>query len=95
MRIIYFIVLAVLGCRLVTGRWPWDFLRGSSTRSRALFRARKMLGVRSGASRQEIAEAHKRLLALVHPDRGGTNSQVYEANAARDLLFDELPDGRG
>jgi hypothetical protein len=29
---------------------------------------------------------------MVHPDKGGTNSQVHEANAARDLLLDELPD---
>jgi len=28
---------------------------------------------------------------MVHPDRGGTNEQVHEANAARDLLLDELP----
>ena len=29
---------------------------------------------------------------MVHPDRGGTNEQVHEANAARDLLLDELPE---
>jgi hypothetical protein len=29
---------------------------------------------------------------MVHPDRGGTNDKVHEANAARDLLLDELPD---
>ena len=34
---------------------------------------------------------HKRLIAMVHPDRGGTDGQVHEANAARDLLLDELP----
>ena len=33
----------------------------------------------------------KRLIAMVHPDRGGTDGQVHEANAARDLLLDELP----
>jgi len=32
------------------------------------------------------------LIAMVHPDRGGTNGQVHEANAARDLLLDDLPD---
>jgi len=29
---------------------------------------------------------------MVHPDRGGSNEQVHEANAARDLLFDDMPD---
>jgi DnaJ homolog subfamily C member 19 len=93
MRIVWFLLLAVVGCRIVTGRWPWQFLKTRSTRSQAVFRARKLLGVRGEASRQEIVEAHKRLLAMVHPDRGGTNGQVHEANAARDLLIDELPDG--
>ena len=93
MRIVYFLVLASLGCRMLTGRWPWDFLRPPPTRKQALLRARKLLGLRAEASRQEIIDAHKRLLAMVHPDRGGTNAQVHEANAARDLLFDELPNG--
>ena len=92
MRFVYFLVLAVVGFRLVTGRWPWALLRRPSSRSQALFRARKLLGVRTGATRQEIGEAHRRLVALVHPDRGGTNDQVHEANAARDLLIAELPD---
>lgn len=92
-RIIYFLAIAAIGFRLVTGRWPWHYLRQAPTRKQALFRARKLLGVRADASRQEIVEAHRRLVALVHPDRGGTNAQVHEATAARDILIDELPDG--
>jgi len=91
-RLLLFAVIAVLGCKLLTGRWPWDFLRGPSTRSQALSRARKLLAVRQGASRDEIIDGHRRLVAVVHPDRGGTNDQVHEANAARDLLLDDLPD---
>lgn len=93
MKIVWFAVLATLACRVILGRWPWDYLRPAPTRSQALFRARKLLGVRSGASREEIVDAHRRLVALVHPDRGGTNAQVHEANDARDLLIAELPDG--
>jgi DnaJ homolog subfamily C member 19 len=89
-RLLIIAALAVIGWKLVTGRWPWQ--PKSSTRQQAVFRARKLLGVRAGARRMEIIEAHKRLLAMVHPDRGGTNEQVHEANAARDLLLDELPD---
>jgi hypothetical protein len=89
-KLIFFAVIAVIGWKMVTGRWPWQ--PAISTRQQALFRARKLLGVRSDARRPEIIEAHKRLLAMVHPDRGGTNDQVHEANAARDLLLDELPE---
>ena len=93
MRILWLLALACLACKLVTRRWPWDFLRPAPKRSQAALRARKLLGVRQSASRQEIIEAHRNLIAIVHPDRGGTNDQVHEANAARDLLIDELPEG--
>jgi hypothetical protein len=81
-------------CRWALGKWPWDYLRRNPTRSQAVFRARRLLAVREGASRDEIIEAHRRLIGVVHPDRGGTGDQVHEANAARDVLLDELPDGR-
>ena len=89
MRILFFAALGVLAWRLVTGRWPWE--RKIATRAQAVFRARKLLGVSAAASREEILTAHKRLVTMVHPDRGGSNGQVHEANAARDLLIDELP----
>ena len=87
-----FLVLAgavLLFFRWITGRWPWQ--PKVSTRNQAIFRARRLLGVEAGARREDIVAAHKRLVAMVHPDRGGTNQQVHEANAARDLLLDELP----
>ena len=75
--------------RWIVGRWPWQ--ARVSTRSQAIFRARRLLGVEANARRDEIVAAHKRLVAMVHPDKGGSNDQVHEANAARDLLLDELP----
>lgn len=90
-RLLLLAGLIALGVKAFTGRWPWDFLRAAPTRSQAVDRARKLLAVRAGASRGEILEAHRRLVAAVHPDRGGTNEQVHEANAARDLLLAELP----
>jgi hypothetical protein len=79
-----------IACRGVLGKWPWEFMSAKPTRDQAVFNARKLLSVGDGASRNDIVEAHRRLIALVHPDRGGTNSQVHEANAARDLLLDDL-----
>ena len=81
--------LATVAFRLFLGRWPWE-LGKAVTRSKATAQARALLGVREGASREDILEAHKRLVAMVHPDRGGTNEQVHEANSARDLLLGEL-----
>lgn len=95
-RLLILLLLASLACRAMTGRWPWQLLGwepgGRSARSGAEGRARALLGLRAGAGRAEILEAHKRLVAVVHPDRGGTNEQVHEANAARDLLLARLLD---
>ena len=91
-RFLVIAALLSLACRVVFGRWPWQYLASRSTRSQALFNARKTLGVRAGANRNDIIAAHRRLVAMVHPDRGGTSAQVHEANAARDLLLNELPD---
>jgi DnaJ family protein C protein 19 len=88
-KLLLFAAVVVLGFRLVMGRWPWE--PKVSTRAQAVFRARKLLGVSAVASREDVLTAHKRLVTIVHPDRGGSSAQVHEANAARDLLLDELP----
>jgi DnaJ family protein C protein 19 len=92
-RLLFIAAIVSFGCRWTLGKWPWEYMAAKPTGGQAVFRARKLLAVRDGADRSEILEAHKRLIAMVHPDRGGTNGQVHEANAARDLLIDELPDG--
>ena len=89
LKLLWLLLLASLACKFFFRRWPWELL-GVPHVSPELERARALLGVRRDASRIEILEAHKRYLAVVHPDRGGTNDQVYEANAARDMLLGRL-----
>ena len=100
-RLLFWLALACVLCKLAAGRWPWQLagwdlghweLPWSSARSAAEVRARALLGVKRNAPRNEIIEAHKRLVIVVHPDRGGTNDQVHEANAARDLLLARIAD---
>jgi DnaJ homolog subfamily C member 19 len=95
LKLVIPIVALSIFCRWALGKWPWEYLRPVSTRSQAVFRARKLLGVEAGAGRDEIIAAHRRLTTLVHPDKGGTNAGMQEANAARDLLLDELPQPHG
>ncbi len=86
------LLIAAIVClvyKMIAGRWPWQ--KKDSTRQQAISRARRLLGINANASREEIIAAHRRLVAMVHPDKGGSSEQVHEANAARDLLFDELP----
>lgn len=89
MKFIWILALAVLACKLLLRRWPWELLQASG-RSTAERKARLLLGLRPGASRDQVIEAHRRLIAMVHPDRGGSNEQVHEANAARDTLLGAL-----
>lgn len=88
-RLLFYIALATLACRLVTGRWPWQFL-SSPYRPTPADRARDVLGVQPGATREEILAAHRRLVGQVHPDRGGSGEAMLEANAARDVLLAQL-----
>jgi len=52
-------------------------------------KARALLGVGPDADANMIRAAHRRLIASVHPDRGGTEALAAEINAARDLLLAE------
>jgi DnaJ family protein C protein 19 len=89
-KLLVLIVLALVTWKLVTGRWPWQ-PKLTSGRSALRQRAQTLLGVTPEANRRDILDAHRRLLATVHPDRGGSNELVHEANAARDVLLADLP----
>jgi hypothetical protein len=88
-RLLVIALLVVIGWRLLAGRWPWE--PKTSRHDRKLGDARRLLGVGPRATREEVQSAHRRLLSSVHPDRGGSNAQVHDANAARDLLLAHLP----
>ena len=93
MRFLFYLVVAAIACKLLTRRWPWEFVFGS-VRARSEKQARLLLGVFPDATREEIIEAHKRLLVMIHPDKGGSDEQVIEANSARDVLLTGLNFGK-
>ena len=49
--------------------------------------AAKLLEVAPDAEPALIIEAHKRLIAKVHPDAGGTSQLAAQVNQARDILL--------
>ncbi|EIZ79718.1 hypothetical protein WSK_1695 [Novosphingobium sp. Rr 2-17] len=94
MKLLFLIALGCIAWRMATGRWPWQ----PKVKDKGRFaeaQARAVLGLAPGASRPEIMDAHRRRIAAVHPDRGGSNEQVHEATAARDLLLAKLPVKQG
>ena len=88
-KLITLLVLGAVACRVLIGQWPWDLWR-QSERSQDEAQARALLGVGRDAGRDDIMEAHRRLLIQVHPDRGGSADQVHAAARARDLLLARL-----
>ena len=88
-RILFFAIVACVVLRMSTGKWPWE-LWAASERSQDEAQARALLGVNRNATRDDITEAHRRLLIRVHPDKGGSNEAVHQANRARDLLLARL-----
>ena len=82
-KIILFIGLAVMAYMW----WRRQVVAASAMRPSE---ARTLLGVGEGASIEDIRAAHRRLIARVHPDAGGSAGLATRVNAARDALIAEL-----
>ena len=72
------------------GWWYW-FRRGGelpgSREGMSREQAGRLLDVSPHASAEEVRAAHRRLVARVHPDAGGSADLTAQVNAARDALL--------
>jgi len=68
--------------------WLWFRKGGRVSRERMTHKeARRLLDVPIDATPEEIRAAHRRLVARVHPDVGGSADLTRQVNAARDTLL--------
>ena len=58
--------------------------------SMSVTEAREILGVGDSASKQEITYAHRKLMARLHPDKGGSTFLATRVNLAKDTLLSNL-----
>lgn len=60
--------------------------RRSSRMSQA--EALEVLGLKPGADREDIIQAHRKLIARVHPDKGGSDYLAAQINLAKKVLLE-------
>lgn len=69
---------------LIWAGWIY-FKRGANPMPRD--EAARLLGVASDSDGTTVLEAHRRLIARVHPDMGGNDELAARINRARDVLL--------
>ncbi len=65
---------------------------GANTTSRAMSadEAYLVLGLKAGATRDEVQAAHRNLMKRFHPDQGGSTYLASKVNEAKDILLKRL-----
>ncbi len=81
--------LAVL-LGLVAIAYLWWRRRAVAANAMRPAEARSILQLTEQASAADVRDAHRRLIARVHPDAGGSADLARRVNAARDTLLNEL-----
>ena len=63
--------------------------RQASTGAMSRDEALAVLGLKSGATNEDIKNAHRRLMKDFHPDRGGSDYIAAKINQAKDILLQD------
>ncbi len=61
--------------------------QSNSNHSMSAAQAREVLGLKADCSKEDIIQAHRRMMQKVHPDRGGSDYLASQINTAKDILL--------
>lgn len=85
-----FLILAAIVLAVAIRRW-WQHqprsLRAQTGEIMSRQQALQVLGLAANASRDDIIDAHRRLIQKLHPDRGGSDYLAAQINQAKDVLL--------
>jgi len=73
------------------GAWLWFRKKAPARASMTETEALTLLELPIGADADRIRAAHRRIIARVHPDHGGTTDLARRVNVARDTLLAVTP----
>ena len=79
-KLLVFVALAFIAYRIVVG-----LMKVPNVMPRA--EAAKLLGIEASAGSEAVLDAHRRLIAKVHPDAGGSAELAARINQARDTML--------
>ncbi len=89
-----FMVLVAVGGVMAIETWRGKQIEGEAgeritppAKSMTHAEALSVLGVSTEANVGDVKAAHKKLIAQIHPDKGGTDYLAAKINEARDLLL--------
>lgn len=84
MKFVLLLALAVLAYLYFTGQLV------AKGRGMSVGEARGVLGLPDNADAEAVRAAHRRLVAQVHPDKGGSTDLTARINMARDILLKDM-----
>jgi DnaJ homolog subfamily C member 19 len=80
------LVLAAIGL----GLYLFVTNKLAGPRGMSVAEAAKLLGVGLQTDANSVVEAHRRLIAKIHPDAGGTDALAAQINRARDVMLNHI-----
>lgn len=83
--------LGIIGRQIMKASAGIKYYKGGFEAVMTKREASLILGISPSSSADRIKQAHKQLMILNHPDKGGSPYVATKVNSAKDLLMSDKP----